>query len=163
MHKRRVLVQTVMLLVVIVPGFAQSSKRGKSPKPEDAVRAADQEWLRLFAGKDVAKSVDYVLADGSVLAPNVPIATGHEAISRLFTGFFALPDLNISWLPAKVEVARSADVAYSTGAYRMTFKDASGKLIEERGKYVTIWKKDRAGKWKVAYDIFNSDQAAPAP
>jgi len=25
-------------------------------------------------------------------------------------------------------------------AYRMSFKDASGKTIEDHGKYVTIWK-----------------------
>jgi len=42
----------------------------------------------------------------------------------------------------------------------MSFKDPSGKTIEDHGKYVTIWKK-QSGKWKVAYDIFNTDLATP--
>jgi ketosteroid isomerase-like protein len=120
------------------------------------IRKADQDWLRVFAAKDLTKSVDFVIAGGSVLAPNAPVATGHNEISKLFAGFFALPDLKIEWRPNKVEVARSGEIGYSTGAFHMTFKDPSGKTIEDRGKYVTIWKKQR-GRWMVAYDIFNSD------
>lgn len=126
----------------------------------DAIRKADQDWLRVFAAKDLPKSVDFVLADGSVLAPNTPIATGHEAIEKLFAGFFSLPELKIEWHPNKVEVARSGELGYSTGAYQMTFKDTNGKVIEEHGKYVTVWKKQGA-QWKVAYDIFNSDLSPP--
>jgi ketosteroid isomerase-like protein len=124
----------------------------------DAIRKADQDWLRVFAAKDLTKSVDFVLANGSVLAPNGPIATGHEAIEKLFEGFFSLPELKIEWHPNKVEAARSGELGYSTGAYKMTFKDTLGKTIEEHGKYVTVWKK-QGGQWKVAYDIFNSDLA----
>ena len=123
------------------------------------IRKADQDWLRVFAAKDLAKSVDFVMADGSVLAPNAPIATGHEAVSKLFAGFFALPDLKIEWTPKEVNVARAGDLGYSTGAYHMSFKDPAGKTIEDNGKYVTIWKRQNR-KWRVAYDIFNSDLPA---
>lgn len=47
-----------------------------------------------------------------------------------------------------------------TGVYQMSFKDPSGKTISDRGKYITVWKKEAGGKWKVALDIFNSDLAA---
>lgn len=130
-------------------------------KAEAAVRQADQDWLRVFAAKDLEKSVAFMTDDGSMLSPNNPIATGHEAVSKVFAGFFQIPDLKISWTPAKVEVARSGELAYTTGAYQMTFKDPTGKTAEDHGKYVTIWKKQK-GQWKVAYDIFNSDlPAAP--
>lgn len=147
----------VALLLVFVFGLGVNPQSARSP--EGAIRKADQDWLRVFAAKDLKKSVDFVIAGGSVLAPNAPIATGHEAISKSFAGFFALPDLKIEWRPNKVEVARSGEMGYSTGAYHMTFKDPSGKTIEDRGKYVTVWKKQR-GRWMVAYDIFNSDLSA---
>lgn len=44
----------------------------------------------------------------------------------------------------------------------MSFKDASGKVIEDRGKYVTIWERQKDGTWKVAVDICNSDLATPS-
>ena len=127
----------------------------------NAIRKADQDWLKVFAAKDLAKSVDFVLEDGSVLAPNVPIATGHDAISKLFAGFFGLPDLKIEWTPNNVQVARSGDIGYSTGVYRMSFKDPNGKTIEDKGKYLTVWKR-QGRNWRVAYDIFNSD-LSPTP
>jgi ketosteroid isomerase-like protein len=116
--------------------------------------------LRVFAAKNLKESVDFVLSNGSVLAPTAPIATGPEAISNLFSVFFALPDFKIEWSPKKIDVARSGDMGYSNGAFRTSFKDPSGKVIEDHGKYVTIWKKQN-GKWKVASDIFNSDLATP--
>lgn len=150
---RRTIVSILFVLALVSVASAQTAV--------DAVRKADQDWLRVFAAKDLAKSVDFVGTDGSVLAPNAPIATGHEAIEKLFAGFFSLPELKIAWHPSKVEVARSGEMAYSTGAYQMTFKDPTGKAIEDHGKYLTVWKKQGA-QWKVAYDIFNSD-LSPAP
>lgn len=149
---RRTIVSILFGLALVAVANAQT--------PADAIRKADQDWLRVFAAKDLAKSVDFVVADGSVLAPNTPIATGHEAIKKLFAGFFSLPELKIEWHPNKVEAARSGELGYSTGAYQMTFKDPNGKVIEDHGKYVTVWKK-QGGQWKVAYDIFNSDLSPP--
>lgn len=150
---------SILILLMVASALASAQTSRHATNPRDAIRKADQDWLRVFAAKDLTKSVDFVIAGGSVLAPNAPIATGHDAISKSFAGFFALPDLKIEWRPNKVEVARSGEMGYSTGAYHMTFKDPSGKTIEDRGKYVTVWKKQR-GRWLVAYDIFNSDLSA---
>ena len=149
---RKIIISVLFGLALAAVASAQTAA--------DAIRKADQDWLRVFAAKDLPKSVNFVLPDGSVLAPNTPIATGHEAIEKLFAGFFSLPELKIEWHPNKVEVARSGELGYSTGAYRMTFNDTTGKVIEEQGKYVTVWKKQGA-QWKVAYDIFNSDLSTP--
>jgi ketosteroid isomerase-like protein len=127
----------------------------------DAVRAADEGWLTVFAAKDVQKSVAFLADDGAVLAPNAPIAQGREAISKSFAGFFALPDLKISWHADKVEVAKSGELGYTSGTYQMTFNDPSGKTIPDQGKYVTVWKKQADGTWKVLLDIFNTDMPAP--
>jgi ketosteroid isomerase-like protein len=159
------LLSIISLLIILTVGMVPSSAQKARSKTEDAVRAADQEWLRVFAAKDLEKSVAFCTDDGSVLAPNVPIATGKEAIRKLFSGFFALPNLNISWQPAKVQVAKSGELGYTSGTYQMSFNDASGKLISDRGKYVTVWKRQGDGSWKVLLDIFNSDlpMAASSP
>jgi ketosteroid isomerase-like protein len=140
----------------------QLPPRKKSPTPEDQIRQADQDWLLAFAAKDLAKSVDFVATEGSVLAPNSAIATGHDAIRKSFAGFFAVPDLKIEWHPTDAKVARSGELGYTTGFYQMSF-NTGGKTIFDRGKYVTIWKKQRDGEWKVAYDIFNSDLPSSPP
>jgi|ERR1700722_7961275 len=130
-------------------------------KAVDALRAADEGWLKVFAAKDVQKSVAFCAEDGAVLSPNAPIAQGREAIGKSFAGFFTLPDLKISWHADKVEVAKSGELGYTSGSYQMIFSDPSGKTIPDKGKYVTVWKKQADGTWKVLLDIFNTDMPAP--
>src|SRR5262249_39258713 len=125
--------------------------------PAEAVRAADQAWMQVFAAKDLDKSVEFCDENGAVLGSNAPIANGRDAIRKSFAGFFALPNLKISWHPDRVSTAKSGELGYTTGAYQMTFTDPSGKTIPDKGKYVTIWKKEADGSWKVMLDIFNSD------
>ena len=151
------LVRVVIVLMILTFVGAQSLAQKMKQAPDDAIRAADQQWLKVFAAKDLEKSVAFCMDDGSVLAANAPIATGKQAISQLFSGFFALPSLTIEWHPTKVDVARSGELGYSTGAYQMSFKDTGGKVVTDRGKYVTVWKKQTDGSWRVALDIFNSD------
>lgn len=157
----RNLATILFLFVAAVGATAQASKA--MTDAEQAIRAADQDWLRVFAAKDLEKSVAFMAEDGSMMGPNAPIATGHEAVRKLFAAFFTLSDLKIEWQPMTVGVARSGELGYSTGNYKMTFKNPAGKTIEDQGKYVTIWKKQRDGKWKVGYDIFNTDLPATAP
>ena len=126
-------------------------------KSVDAVRNADQEWMRVFAAKNVDKSVAALDENGAVLSSNAPIANGREAVAKLFTGFFALPNLKISWHVDRAEVAKSGELGYTSGAYEMTFSDPSGKTIPDKGKYVTVWKKQKDDSWKVLLDIFNTD------
>jgi ketosteroid isomerase-like protein len=40
-------------------------------------------------------------------------------------------------------------------------KDSKGKPVQERGKYLTVWRKQADGNWRVVIDTFNSD--APPP
>jgi ketosteroid isomerase-like protein len=67
---------------------------------------------------------------------------------------------NIEWHANKVGVSRSSDLGYTSGTTGMTFKDASGKTVVYKGKYLTVWKKQANGEWKVLYDMFNSDLPA---
>ena len=125
---------------------------------EDEIRAADQEWLRTFAAGDLEGSLALCADDCTVLAPNAPAAHGPEAIRNLFSGWFK-PGLKIHWTPEQVEAAASGDLGFSRGVYEMSFRDASGETVNDRGKYVIVWKKTIEG-WKAILDISNSDLPA---
>ena len=72
------------------------------------------------------------------------------------------PGLMISWKTTKVEVAKAGDLAYVSGTYEETMTDATGKPVNDHGKYVEIFKKQADGTWKVVADIWNSDLPASA-
>ena len=76
----------------------------------------------------------------------------------------ANPGFALSWQLTKAEASRGGDLGYTVGTYVLTLHDPKGEPVTDRGKYVTVWKKQADGSWKVAADIFNSDlPAAGAP
>ncbi|MGH9420695.1 MAG: YybH family protein [Thermoanaerobaculia bacterium] len=156
---RQLLVRsTLFTALFLIPIVASAAS-----KAEEAVRKADQDWARVFAAGQLDASVDACTATARVLAPNAPLATGHDEIRKLFAGFFALPDLRITWHPDEIHVAESGELAFSSGHYEMSFKGPDGKQIADNGKYLTVWQKQKNGAWKVVADCFNTNMPMPAP
>ena len=146
----------VWWIFLVVSGcVALGQTKGKA---EDAILAADAAWLKVYQAKDLAKAVAFCDEQGSMLAPDTPIATGKDAIAKVIADDF-IHD-NIIWHANKVGVARSGDLGYTSGRPEMNVKDASGKTVVYKGKYLTGGKKQEDGSWKVLYDMFNS--ALPA-
>jgi len=125
-------------------------------------RIADEEMLNAVKANDVEQMMFFYTNDASMFPPNAPIATGKDAIRAVWSGFFALPEVKIDWRKSRVEIAQGADIAYAIGAYELTFKDAEGNEISDRGKDVTVWRKQADTSWKLVADIWNSDRAAVA-
>jgi ketosteroid isomerase-like protein len=139
---------------------------GGETKAEQALRDADAAWSKAAGTKDLDKTVSYYSADAIVLPPNAPIATTKEEIRKIWQDMLATPGFVISWKATKVEVAKSGDLGFVSGTYELTMNDASGKPVNDRGKYVEVWEKKADGKWKCGTDTWNSDlpvsAAAPA-
>src|SRR5277367_224521 len=142
--------ELTVLMLSAAAAFAQTS-----PEAAVSVRAADEAWMRVYAAKDLQKTVAFFDDQGSMLAPNAPIATGKTAITKAITADFAFGDL--TWHADTAGVAKSGDIGYTSGTYKFTFKDPSGKPVIDNGKYLTVWKKQGDGAWKVLYDMFNTD------
>src|SRR5437667_12545589 len=130
---------------------------------EQALRDLDAQWSKDAGAKDVDKTVSYYAESAVVMPPNASAATTKEAIRSAWKEMLTSPGAAISWKTTKVEVAKSGDLAYVSGTYEETMTDASGKPVNDRGKYVEVWEKQTDGTWKVVADIWNSDlPLAPA-
>ena len=148
----------VSLLVSFSTGYAQGGAAD-----EKAVRDLDLQWSVAAANKDLEKTVSFYAADALVLPPNAPAASTKEAIRKSWKELLESPNAAISWTATKSEMAKSGEIAYTTGTYQLSMSGPDGAPINDKGKYVEIWKKQADGKWKCAVDIYNSDQpAAPA-
>ena len=99
----------------------------------------------------------------SCFPPNATSAATKEAIRNVWKEMFASPGFVITWQPTKVQVGKSGDMGWVSGTYKLTMNDASGKPINDRGKYLEVWEKQTDGNWKCAADMWNSDLAASAP
>ena len=120
----------------------------------------DVQWLNAAQAKDVDTVLSFFADDASQLPPNTPIIIGIEAIRARQSEAFSRPGFAMSWQTTKVEVSRSGDLAYSYGPLQTTVDDAEGNPVTDKGKWVTVWKKQPDGTWKVVIDILNSDGPA---
>jgi uncharacterized protein (TIGR02246 family) len=155
---KNLMVLTMGAAFLIMSGCAQ---KVNLEAERTAIRNADAEWAKLAAAKDADGFTAFVAENGSILTPNAPILTGSEAIRQWASETMATPGFAVSWQVNTVEVSAAGDLGYTVGAYELTIHDAQGNPITDRGKYVTAWKKQPDGKWKVAADIFNSDLPLP--
>jgi ketosteroid isomerase-like protein len=158
---------------VLVLGFALTGcniNQNQTATPPDtraadeaAVRKADSDWAAAAQSKQVDTWVAFYTDDAVVLPPNDNAATTKDAVRKAVGGLLALPALSVNWQTAKVETARSGDLAYSQGTYQLSFKDPKGKPVSDHGKYVEVWKKQTDGSWKCVVDTWNSDLPATPP
>ena len=127
---------------------------------EAAIRKLDAEWSKTAGTLDVDKTVAFYSDDASVLPPNAPVVNTKTAIRALWAELL-VPGTTISWDISKIEVAKSGDLAYVTGTYRMSMKGPDGKPMDDKGKMVEVFKKQPNTQWKCVADMFSSDLPAP--
>jgi ketosteroid isomerase-like protein/quercetin dioxygenase-like cupin family protein len=115
----------------------------------------DKEWSE--AGKDPEKFLSFFAPDATLYAPGMPVANGSAQVRETVTKITSAPGFSLTFAPNKAGVSASGDMGYTAGTYEATMDGGS-----EKGKYVTIWKKQADGSWKVTDDIFNADAAPPS-
>lgn len=153
--------RTIVAGLAIALFACQQPRADQSAAAAEQVRAADLAWAQTFVNKDLDGGAAFMDSTGVVMPPNAPMVTGGAGGYRgLIEGFFALPGFAGGWQPTTVVAARSGELAYSIGTYELSWTGEKGATVTDRGKYVTLWRKQADGSWKVALDMFNSD--APA-
>ena len=149
---------TLALLVLISGCNWQASLDNRSVN-ETVIRDLDAQWAKTAAAHDLNGTLSYYSDDAVLLPPNAPVANTKDAIRTIWAELTA-PSVSLSWQVSRVEVAKSGDLAYSTGTYTLAMQDPQGKLISDKGKFMEVWKKQRDGEWKTVADTYNSDLPA---
>ncbi len=67
----------------------------------------------------------------------------------------------LTWTPSEAEVSASGDMGYTWGRYTYSDPGSKGKPVVLTGTYVTIWRRQADGSWKVALDGGTVDPKAP--
>lgn len=66
----------------------------------------------------------------------------------------------LTWTPEGGRMSPSGDMGFTWGHYEGRAKDRDGTPIVNSGRYMTVWKKQADGSWKVALDASNQEPPA---
>jgi ketosteroid isomerase-like protein len=157
----RSLFVTTLIVILALPGCAPPAEAPIEVDLEaerTALMQADRAWSESQSASDESAEVitAQFLADAYLLAPDAPLVEGREAIGTVFADLEAIPGYSLSWEPTIAEVGGAGDLGYTIGAYEMQLAP-EGAAMTIRGKYMTVWKKESDGSWRVAVDMFNAD------
>lgn len=156
---RKALIFGIVSLGLLLASCATEAGPTFTEADRAAIEAATEEAMAINAtGDHLAYVNHYYTADVVAMPPNGEAIRGREAVLAFNESFPPYEDLQFT----HVEVDGDRDMAYVYGTYRMVMAAAEGEEpVEDRGKYLEIWRRQPDGSWKVALDIFNSDLPLP--
>ena len=95
--------------------------------------------------------------DGVSLANGQAPVHGRDAIAKQAT--WSPKDYQLLWTPTDGLMSAAGDMGYTWGHYEGHSRDADGNSKVLTGRYLTIWKKEPDGSWKVILDSSNDEPA----
>lgn len=94
------------------------------------------------------------------MPPHFPANVGAKAIQGWCGGFLSMFRCRFSLDVDEVRVA--GDWAIERGRYTIKLTPSGGgAAIDDFGKYITIYEREGESRWKIAHDIWNTNQPIP--
>jgi ketosteroid isomerase-like protein len=95
--------------------------------------------------------------DGVTLGNGAAPVVGKVAIER--SANWSPATYQLTWTPTDAAMGPSGDMGYTWGHYEGHSKDANGNPVTNSGRYMTIWRKQKDGSWKVVLDAGSTEPA----
>lgn len=119
---------------------------------KDSLMQADRDFAVATAERGVDGWLEYFAPNGAMIVPGVGEVEGHEAIRELMGSFLSDSGPRLLWEPIHAEVGVGGDMGYTVGSSRREARDSLGTLLGT-GHYLTIWRRQGDGRWKVEQDV----------
>jgi ketosteroid isomerase-like protein len=165
---------TVSLLIGLGSGYAaqaqlpepgNSASSAPNPLSDPTVKPGKILLFDLEArfAKDVLERggkafADWFAEDGVALGNGEQPLIGRVAIMK--SANWTAKSYQLTWTPTDATMGPSGDIGYTWGHFEGQSKDANGNPVSVSGRYITIWRKQPDGNWKVVLDAGANEPAA---
>jgi ketosteroid isomerase-like protein len=153
---------TVVILccsVVLLCGsmaVAQCSPASKVAEPE---AKADTKAALMKADRDFFAATKARRADGwmefmteeTTISRDKPYS-GLQAIRATMSEDYKDPRFQLTWDPETAVILESGNMGYTSGHYVAVAPGPNNTTLKFGGQYITVWKKQKDGSWKVLWD-----------
>lgn len=121
---------------------------------EDSLLAADRAFDRVTAARGLDGWMS-CFADDAQANTHGGVLKGKAALRDYYSRMFARKEFTIRWKPLFAEASKDGTMGYTFGEAETSFRDEKGEVQKRPGRYITVWRRQPGGGWKVATDIGN--------
>jgi ketosteroid isomerase-like protein len=138
--------------VEVTPGSLSISPGDKAPPanvgrgPAGELMAIDSVFGERASSLGAAAAMRDFLSDDGVLLATTQLIVGPRAGAEYFE---SRRSFSISWVPRDARVAASNDLGYTIGDALSTSLGPTGAATQRFTKYLTVWRRDEDGHWRV--------------
>lgn len=98
---------------------------------------------------------DWFAPDAVTLNNGKPAIQGRANIAS--TATWTPADYQLTWIPQGASMGPSNDMGYTWGSYEGRARDSNGQTVTTAGRYITVWRKQADGNWKIALEASADD------
>ena len=157
---KRFLLGAIIALLAVPPAFSQTKNPSTVPEAAseaftEAKRGIDKgnaEWIEAWEKGDPERIAAIFTDDGIMLSQGGKVFKGRQQILERQKAAMqsVTPPVKVSVITVKIWL--DGDAAYETGKYKYEYTE-KGKPTTEEGRYVTMWKRQGDGSWKLTMDM----------
>ena len=153
---------TTLALACARPTPAAAPLTSSGSADMEAAREAMMQADRDFAAATAARGIDGWMAfwteDAAKVSFNRGPLVGLDAIRANDTKQFSDSAFRLAWQPTEAVSYRGAALGYTKGRWEASRKGSDGRwTVGGRGNYLTVWRKEADGTWKVILDVGTQD------
>jgi uncharacterized protein (TIGR02246 family) len=144
---------------VLSVAFAQTSSHPALASPSQtladvrlAIDRGNAQWSEGWKKGDPAMVAAIFTPDGVQLSSSGKVIKGHRAILERQRAAMLGSDPGVVVTVTTVNVWLDGSTAYETGKYKYEYTEKGTPKVDE-GRYVTVWKHQKDGAWKLAMDM----------
>ena len=150
----------VVLISVLLVG-CKPAEQFDAAAVKAKIEAVNKAYAEVALTGDAAAAASYYDENAVILVSNMPMVKGRAGIEKMMAGWMQSGWKMKEFTNTTTSVEGAGDFAIQLGRYFQTF-EMDGKVMADTGKFVTVWRKQVDGSWKIAYDIWNTDIPVPA-
>lgn len=154
---------------LVLGGCAKADEGPGKANPDDvkqAIKADEAKWNQQLKAKDTEGLASHYADDAYFVGPGAPPSDGSTAIRQFYANGLTDLALDVNVASDKIDVAASGDMAYARGHFTEKYTDRkTGKVMTDKGSYLSVYKKQPDGSWKMVEDfaVPDPDSAKAVP
>jgi uncharacterized protein (TIGR02246 family) len=156
MKLRYVVTASLWLIVGTHADRAYNAQRREDDQVQTAINDGNARYIAAFANADAQAFANVYDVNGTRLGDdgNGSVTRGRDAIARGVDKFMKGVNGTVAVTADTQRLYVVDDLAYEAGKYSLTFV-LKGEATERHvvGQYVTVWKRQKDGGWKIYADM----------